>query len=998
MAARFRVRARTVDMLGRQQIAGIPTAISELFKNAHDAYARNVEVDYFRDDGLFVLRDDGLGMSREDFERRWLTLGTESKIGSERLAPPPQDRNQEIRPIMGEKGIGRLAIATIGPQVLVLSRARTESGPGNTTVAAYLQWELFELPGIDLDDIAIPIREFPGGEIPNKRDVREMVAEASETLDMLESQAEPGRAASIRKNMEKFAADPLEYSKFLGEPALTETGCGTQFYILPADRIIEDDIDGRQAPNKATRFEKHLIGFTNTMKPGHAGPPFVARFRDHRDEGRPIEMIGEQAFFTQDEFDKVDHHFQGRFDRFGQFRGKVGIYQMEPEAYVLNWRESNGEPTLCGPFDLSFAYMQGIGSESLLPPMEHTRLRKKLDRHGGLYIYRDGVRVQPYGDSDYDWLDIERNRTLGAAYYFYSYRRMFGFIGLTRDANRELTEKAGREGFQENRAYRQFRSILMNFFLQTAGDFFRQDGKYADPHAEKKDELNRNETVRRKKARQTRYRQAQFREELGKAFERIDGQKPELESEQLLSSLKRELRRVLNQNAPKKQKALALMRLEKGSRDQMLEMRRGLAVTKPRGVGLPKALSNEWDSYEAQVRRLDAEVFGRLEESIEKCVSESAKQSKIPLDAFARLHSAISECGKDAERSVRKLKRDIEARSDEIARETKERIRGSITSVSQTVDNVVAEIERLQRTDGEGVDEMVKARATLIERITSVHEEEKAKLERLRDQLASVSGAWEKGGYDSAELSEALEEELNELKTRRDADLELTQIGLALSTISHEFDKTVGALRNGLRRLESWAGANPELVDLYRDIRISFDHLDEYLTLFTPLDRRLHRAKVTISGREIDGFLGKLFRARLRRHDITLSATGDFLATKISCYPSSIYPPFVNLIDNSIFWLQGCQGRKREIVLDTNGGELLIRDNGPGVSSRDRSNVFEMNFSRKPGGRGMGLHISRETLQKVGMRLTLDPVPPSSGAVFRIAQAGRINSSEESDQ
>ncbi len=28
MAARFRVRARTVDMLGRQQIAGIPTAIS----------------------------------------------------------------------------------------------------------------------------------------------------------------------------------------------------------------------------------------------------------------------------------------------------------------------------------------------------------------------------------------------------------------------------------------------------------------------------------------------------------------------------------------------------------------------------------------------------------------------------------------------------------------------------------------------------------------------------------------------------------------------------------------------------------------------------------------------------------------------------------------------------------------------------------------------------------------------------------------------------------
>src|SRR5436190_7695916 len=100
--AKFRVRARTVDMLGRQQIAGIPTAISELFKNAHDAYARNVEVDYFRENDLFVLRDDGLGMTRDDFEQRWLTLGTESKVGSPRLQLPPRDPDQLERPILGE--------------------------------------------------------------------------------------------------------------------------------------------------------------------------------------------------------------------------------------------------------------------------------------------------------------------------------------------------------------------------------------------------------------------------------------------------------------------------------------------------------------------------------------------------------------------------------------------------------------------------------------------------------------------------------------------------------------------------------------------------------------------------------------------------------------------------------------------------------------------------------------------------------------------------------
>ena len=62
--AKFRVRARTVDMLGRQQIAGIPSAIHELFKNAHDAYAERVDVDYFHHNDVFILRDDGMGMSQ----------------------------------------------------------------------------------------------------------------------------------------------------------------------------------------------------------------------------------------------------------------------------------------------------------------------------------------------------------------------------------------------------------------------------------------------------------------------------------------------------------------------------------------------------------------------------------------------------------------------------------------------------------------------------------------------------------------------------------------------------------------------------------------------------------------------------------------------------------------------------------------------------------------------------------------------------------------------
>jgi len=176
--AKFKTRARTIDMLGRQQIAGIPTAISELFKNAHDAYADYVEIDFFRSDRLFVLRDDGMGMTREEFENRWLTIGTESKLNSKTMPLPEPDASKIQRTMLGEKGIGRLSIAIIGPQVLVLTRAKRDSGFHNL-VAAFLNWGIFEVPGIKIEDIEIPIKEFSKGNLPSAKDIREMVDEFS---------------------------------------------------------------------------------------------------------------------------------------------------------------------------------------------------------------------------------------------------------------------------------------------------------------------------------------------------------------------------------------------------------------------------------------------------------------------------------------------------------------------------------------------------------------------------------------------------------------------------------------------------------------------------------------------------------------------------------------------------------------------------------------------------------------------------------------------------
>jgi hypothetical protein len=58
------------------------------------------------------------------------------------------------------------------------------------------------------------------------------------------------------------------------------------------------------------------------------------------------------------------------------------------------------------------------------------------------------------------------------------------------------------------------------------------------------------------------------------------------------------------------------------------------------------------------------------------------------------------------------------------------------------------------------------------------------------------------------------------------------------------------------------------------------------------------------------------------------------------------------------------------------------------IGERDRESIFEQGFTRKPGGRGLGLFISRKVLRREGMDIAVGiPVPPF-GAAFLIKWKG----------
>lgn len=990
--AGFKTRARALDMLGRQQITGIPTAISELFKNAHDAYATDVIVDYFRSDKLFVLRDNGYGMTKDDFEGKWLTLGTESKVNKTFDRELPLIPLGKERAIMGEKGIGRLAIASIGDHVLILTRAIRRDGLRDL-VMAFVYWKMFEIPGINLEQVDVPVKTIPGGHLPEEEDFVELKDKIQKNIELLCKQGYIGKKEKeeLLKPLTNLSLVAAKIDKYLSGPSLKDEGHGTHFIICPANEMLDISIDGDvigRFSDRETPLKKALLGFSNTMFKDSPEPVIRTSFRDHKTDEYYDDIIAVNQFWTPEEYEKADHHISGVFDEYGQFRGSIKVYGKEFPDHIVNWKGNSGLKTLCGPFKINLAYVPGNARESFLIQEEHAVMIAKLDKISGLYLYKDHIRILPYGDNAFDFLDLEVDRNRSNAFYFFSYRRMFGAIEISKEDNPNLSEKAGREGLRENKAYRQFINILKNLFLQLAADFFRDTDKWgnqAGPNAEYytliKEDLRRKHIAKQEFEKKSRAKKEKFQRELNGLFDKVRRQQYEQEFENLNRKLCVDLRFCVELDD--NDKAIStFLNIEREVRKNYSSIVEKYRIQRPRGVALSKSLLQDYETYMSEIERISISDFKREADFIDSTLNDYQSRLEVEVNRRKRLEIAIETTIDQYKKSTKADVIDIQGvaknvsskvinLSKELIKEYENKVRDILTEL--------AHIEPYQLDDEKLVAERNRMESALIFEA----EEIKDTIGNIRNQLENIIYSKEVSNID---MVEAYAEEVESLKDKLDADLELSQLGLAISAIQHEFQHTINTIRGQIRRLKAWADLNDGINDIYKKFSTNFEHLDNYLTLFTPLDRRLYRKEVNIYGNDIYEFLNSVFYTRLasERHNILLEPTGAFVKNTILGFPSTFYPVFTNIVDNAIFWLKTIQG-ERMIVLDADKcGNMYVSNNGPSIDVRDRQRVFEMGFTRKPLGRGMGLYISRQVLNKVGFDLTIDEPRMERGVTFKI--------------
>lgn len=994
--AKIRTRARAVDMLGRQQIATIQNAIAELFKNAYDAYATRAQVDYLKElgadkNGALLIRDDGFGMTLEDFENKWLVLGTESKVVSDSSDPGYVPPGKTPRKITGEKGIGRLAIALLGRQVVVFSRAKRDDVL-HDLVVAWIHWELFEIPGLNLEDVEFPVRTYPGGTLPDRKALEDLRHEFVGDI-----QSSPAWNLD-RKRCERIVDEIKSFNPILNELdaffqksedgagfSLAGDGSGTTFLIdrvnpsLPAELKAEDTAQDSSFRQLLLGFVDHVFGskpidFQVSLKVWEKGA-FSGE-----------EYLGPETFFTKEELDNcTDHFFSGEVDEYGQCRGDLRVYDQHYDNVIFPWKYETEKKTVCGPFRVLFGVLQGRAVESLVAKRSRQAfldMYAKLDKLGGIYMYRDGIRILPYGLNDFDWLEIEKRRNLGASYYFFSYRRMVGAVLLTNPDNVALQEKAGREGLQKNVPYQQLRSIMMNLLDQLVAEFFRSKGANTDVFEQRKKELAKESKAYAKKLKQSRIRREQFANSLGSFFTNSGNGSAEERTARLLQKLDGAMQQATVLENPD-EAAVQLVSIEQKALQELESIRESFIVHRPMGVGLPKRLQEDWQTYQSEFHRLDENVLQPCRQDISRRIGEVAKHAKLFIDQRKRLQQHLDSLVQQRRKQLKE--------SSEGARQNADAAKHAVLSITDKARLALeAEILKIQTEMNDTSlqdlpeEEIERLRGKWETRLSQIEADYQRRVDVTKEMLSSLTDALSDSDGESAVLAASeMEKRVLDLQDQVDQDFEMVQLGVAIAIINHEFLSATQHIRKGLNDLRAIAQRAPAIRSTYNQIRINFEHLDGYLKLFTPLQRRVYRKKVIITGPELEEYAKDVFSTRLLKYEIALDTTPAFDRFNLECFPSTIYPVIINLVDNAIYWLATLQ-IDRKILLDARDDCIIVANNGPKINFRDWNRIFDRGFSRKPRGRGLGLYISMKALEQEEMRLTVVEPPEGLTTAFGI--------------
>ncbi|MGE7152991.1 ATP-binding protein [Methylorubrum rhodesianum] len=981
----FQTRARTVDHLGREQIADCPTAISELWKNAFDAYARHVALDIYDGDvPVAIMSDDGHGMNRAEFVGRWLVVGTESKAADDRT--PERDRNGlPVRPRQGQKGIGRLSCANLGPLLLLMSKRVDQP-----YVAALVDWRLFENPFLILSDVEIPVVE---GDDP-----RELLAQlpglARKLAENVKGTGEDARRKRLdsawkdyddaswrqfdRDTEDGFVPPSAAILRAIGDIPFTDrhlanwpvfTGEAAHGTALLVSEInfdltseLRQDVGDTASRASQERFFETLMGFVDPFtkpEPGRQdGHQLEFSYLVRAWTGEvPRTVVGDDKNFNRATLDRLEHQFEGVIDANGRFEGRVkafgtwieGPCVIDPPKDLALPRRADSQ---VGPFDIYIAAMEFRAENSSHDKLQHQQFMELAERYAGFMLFRDKLRVLPFGRTDNDFFEIEMRRSLRAGREFWNHRQMFGRIAIERNRNPNLKDKAGREGLLDNRAAKTLRAIVSNLLKVSARRYFGSDSDVRNAQLPEIQAANRATRASEARNKLRSKHRSEFRARLKTASKAV----PKLAEDIRRSS---EVMRIEDVESI----AAAQTSLEQ-FRDAANELK---VPGAPKNLG---TLEETYEGYKGGMREI-ASLLEQMRSTIEARI-----EAINPAEPRELLEKQVQRNAAQIHSRIRLWRSTLE----DLLKGERERL-GALLQERNKLFHAEAS-PLLARFDRDELSYIDCSRA--LDAMRSSMDQENEQI------FVSYIGALRslKESIDLEHLAISDMEEMAELRVELERLNALAQLGIAVEIVGHDLQDFDDIIGSGLRNLPTDV-RNGRAAS---DIRLGYEGLTNQLRFLSPLRLAGEKVERQIRGAEIADYVEEFFRPALAKAKVRLIATPAFRSFSVFDQPSRLFPVFINLVNNSIYWLGTSSTGDRKIVLDVVDQDIVISDNGPGVDAEDVARLFGLFFTRKGrGGRGVGLYLARANLAAGGHRIRYE-LPshrmPMGGANFIISFRG----------
>ena len=392
---KIRPAGRHILTIGRDLIQDCYAAVVELVKNAYDADSPDVNIE-------FRAKPDRSG---------YAIVITDHGHGMSRdtvihkwMVPSTRDKldrrqSPAGRIMQGRKGVGRYAASILGTDLLL----ETVTPQGEKTTLL-VEWNTFEAATY-LDDVEILIE----------------TAEVSEPSGTRLTMTGDGELLG-EWNQKQFDKLRFELKKL----------------ISPVSAAISDELNDDEF-----RIRLEVDGFPDVQDVTETIEPY------------PI-------------FDLFDYRITGRIGADG--KGAL-TYSLQKARNTTedNIRFDAGGPTGCGElvFDIRVYDREKEAIESLIGRglkdesgnyVGKLQARQLLNEYNGIGVYRNGFRIRPLGDADFDWLKLNEQRVQNPSLRIGS-NQAIGYVQIQSDELSGLVEKSARDGLRENTAFTRLKEI-----------------------------------------------------------------------------------------------------------------------------------------------------------------------------------------------------------------------------------------------------------------------------------------------------------------------------------------------------------------------------------------------------------------------------------------------------------------------------------------------------------------------------------------------------------